>query len=90
MDLSEQQVELIAQKVAALVRTEDEAHTIQHAKHHEWVENRIRDERQLKEIRKRIVESTVIWALPIALFFLGKAIWYYVKAELEAGRMGVG
>lgn len=49
-----------------------------HARHHAWVNAKVRREADLRKALKKIALSACIWAVPILLAFLGGAIWHAV------------
>lgn len=47
-----------------------------HARHHAWVNSKVRREADLRKAVRKIALSACIWAVPILLAFLGSAIWH--------------
>jgi len=74
--LSPEDVEAISEQVAnRLFRVDAETHE----EHHDWIKEKIAAEVERRRSRRRILESALIWALPLALVFVGTALWESVK-----------
>lgn len=81
-DLTDEQAEEIAERVARKIMEEKRAAWIDsetHAKHHNWVKNKMQDEDDWRAMRKRIIESSLAWALPIFITAMCTALWQYFK-----------
>jgi len=75
MELSETQSNNIADKIVIKLESSRSLSSQKHDVHHKWVDDKIDSEKETRKARKRIFESSLIWALPIALGFIATAVW---------------
>lgn len=71
-------VERIADTLATKIMDSKRAQWVDpetHADHHDWVKGRMASEKDIRELKKRIVMSACIWAVPLILAFLASAVW---------------
>lgn len=87
LDLTEDQLDNIAERMTRKLLDEKRALWVDpetHSQHHEWIKDRLNDEAELKVMRKRVIESALIWAVILLLGFVGMSAWFYVKAAMTA------
>jgi len=53
-----------------------------HANHHEWIKGKQAFEEDIKNLKRRIILSACIWAVPIILAFLLSSVWRSVIAAI--------
>lgn len=85
MTLTDEQEDRIADKLADRLMSAKRAQWIDpetHSEHHEWVRGRINNEAELRELKKRIVLSACIWAVPLILAFIASALWREIAASI--------
>lgn len=84
-ELTASQIESISESLARKLVDEKRALWVDpetHAAHHEWIKARLADEADIREMRKRVIESAIVWALPLFLSLIGLAVWQYVKSAI--------
>lgn len=47
----------------------------QHHAQHQWVHSKMLDEDEMRKLRRKIIESAVIWAVPIIIGFVCAVFW---------------
>jgi hypothetical protein len=75
----------LADKVADKIMAAKRAYWVDpetHADHHDWVRAKKAGEEEFKQLRRRIILSACIWAVPIILAFIVSAIWRDVVARI--------
>lgn len=86
MTLTDEQEDRIADKLADRLMSAKRAQWIDpetHSEHHEWVRGRISSEAELRDLKKRIVMSACIWAVPLILAFIASALWREIVASIK-------
>jgi len=56
-----------------------------HEDHHRWIEQQIKQEQERKEMRRKVLTSTVAWALPLAISFFVIAVWKEIRLFIING-----
>lgn len=56
----------------------------QHARDHVWIQARRRAERDWQELRRKVITSAAIWALPLVIGFVAAALWGKIVQVLAA------
>lgn len=56
----------------------------QHARDHAWIQARRRAERDWQELRRKVIASAAIWALPLVIGFVAAALWGKIVQVLAA------
>lgn len=83
MNLTPDDIESIAELTAKKLIDEKRAKWVDpdtHDNHHEWVRKKMQDENDRRAMRRRVIESALIWALPIFLTFFAGSIFHSIKA----------
>jgi hypothetical protein len=55
-----------------------------HAEDHGWIKQRRQDEADIREFRKRVLQSATIWAVILAIGFISVATWKAVIAAAKS------
>ena len=87
MELSDSQIEQIAAKVAENLKHDGHTHCDRHVEHHEWIEQRIKDQADFRQFRKKIIESASIWAAIGFLGFLTYFCWRTLVTIIKSGNV---
>lgn len=77
-EMSAEQLDKIAARVADELTDRKRALWVEpetHHRHHAWVDSKIVDEEEIKALKKKIIESAVIWAVPIIIGFVVSIFW---------------
>jgi hypothetical protein len=78
----EKLAELASEKTVAKLCSEKKARWMEpetHERQHEWVSQKMLDESERRSMRRRIIESSLAWAMPLAIMFFATALWQYFK-----------
>lgn len=51
-----------------------------------WVRSQIQREKDYHKMRLKIIESSCVWALFLALGFVGLAVWHEVALAVSGGK----
>ena len=51
-----------------------------------WVRSQIQRDKDNHEMRKKVITSSVGWALPLFIAFIAIAIWHEVASAIAGGR----
>lgn len=85
MSIEEQDLEQLTDKLAEKLRSKRAIPNDKHDAHHEWVENQIKEEADNREFKKKIIQSSTIWALPALLGFLALMLWKGFLLAIKSG-----
>lgn len=77
-DLSAEQIDRVAELLAEKLFNEKRALWIepeQHHAQHQWIQSKMLDEEEMRKLRRKIIESAVIWAVPLIVGFICMVFW---------------
>lgn len=77
-ELTAEQIDEVANKLAQKLFDEKRALWVDpetHHQDHEWVKSKRLYESELRDLRKKIIQSAVIWAVPIVCGFVIALFW---------------
>jgi len=83
--MSPDEIEAISELVAVKLCDAKRAKWVDpdtHDAHHSWVKQKIQDEEDRRSMRKRVIESALVWAFPLFLGFVGISMWQYIRTLL--------
>jgi len=86
-ELSETELSSIARKLSEQLTANKRAFWVDpeiHAQHHEWVKQRKQDEDDLRSFRQKVIQSAILYAVPLALAFVALASWKAIVAAIQA------
>jgi hypothetical protein len=78
-------IDELANKVADRMMSAKRAQWVDpetHANHHEWIKGKQAFESDIKALKRRIIMSACIWAVPLILAFAASALWRSVVAAI--------
>lgn len=82
--MTETEIREMAEIVAESLRRNGSPYWVEpntHKSHHDWVSGRLKAENELVELKKKIVYSACIWAVPIIIAWATSSMWAsFVKA----------
>lgn len=55
-----------------------------HDDHHNWVAAKMKDEEERRAMRRKVIESSIGWALPIFLAFIAVSAWQSILHSIKA------
>ena len=85
-ELTHQELDAIAEKIAIKLIDEKRAMWVDpeiHHEDHQWIKSKRFDEVELKKLRRKIIESAVIYAVPIVCGFVALVFWDGLKEALK-------
>ena len=88
MDITDDQIEAIAEKVSSKLQRSNSDRAItneEHNAHHLFIKQFIEDVALDKQAKRKIVESGKIWCLILFLGLTGAAIWSYIVQQIKMG-----
>ena len=47
----------------------------EHHAQHQWIKTKMLDEEEMRKLRRKIIESAVIWAVPLIIGFVCAVFW---------------
>ena len=56
-----------------------------HSEHHDWIKQKVAEEEDLRLLRRRIIASACIWAVPLIMAFLASAFWRELIRLIKGG-----
>jgi len=80
--LSNNDVTAIAKELAEEMTSKKRSQWVDpstHAEHHEWISERMQAEEEIKAFRRKIIQSSIVWVVPLSLGFVGVALWRHLK-----------
>lgn len=77
-NLSAEDIDQLAAILMVKMFDEKRARWIEPEEHHEqhqWIRSKMLDENEMRKLRRKIIESAVIWAVPIIIGFVCAVFW---------------
>ena len=82
MELSETSIEKISESVTRQMESKRKIPSDKHDKHHEWIDRQLERDKELHEMRKSIIKSSIAWALPMAIGYVCYSVWLRMHGGL--------
>lgn len=76
--LSSEELDRVAEILAEKLFNEKRALWIDpehHHAQHQWIHSKMLDEEEMRKLRRKIIESAVIWAVPLIVGFVCMIFW---------------
>lgn len=85
MDLSEEQLDKIVEKLAGKLKAQRHNRVVsneEHNDHHIFITQFIKDQSLRRKFHRKIVESSVIWAIPVLITIVCVGLWASFKSAV--------
>lgn len=86
MSLDQEDINAIAAKTSEYMIANKKLQWVDpetHATHHDWIKQKLIDEEEARKVRQKIIQSAIVWVVPICLSFVGFALWQAFKTAIK-------